>query len=125
MSQILTAFNNHFIEFVEDVKRVFPDDIEIATAANALSKLRKANPKIILMGFKSYVSGPYQKEIEAGKLEFFLKKDYTKDVGGDSASIILEKIDTLRKPIAEMNKEDQKKVIKYLQNLTKLVNMYN
>ena len=52
MSQILTAFNNHFIEFVEDVKRVFPDDIEIATAANALSKLRKANPKIILMGFK-------------------------------------------------------------------------
>ncbi len=125
MSQILTAFNNHFIEFVEDVKRVFPDDIEIATAANALSKLRKANPKIILMGFKSYVSGPYQKEIEAGELEFFLKKDYTKDVGGDSASIILEKIDTLRKPIAEMNKEDQKKVIKYLQNLTKLVNMYN
>ena len=125
MSQILTAFNNHFIEFVEDVKRVFPDDIEIATAANALSKLRKANPKIILMGFKSYVSGPYQKEIEAGELEFFLKKDYTKDVGGDSASIILEKIDTLRKPIAEMNTEDQKKVIKYLQNLTKLVNMYN
>ena len=125
MSQILTAFNNHFTEFVEDVKRVFPDDIEIATAANALSKLRKANPKIILMGFKSYVSGPYQKEIEAGELEFFLKKDYTKDVGGDSASIILEKIDTLRKPIAEMNKADQKKVIKYLQNLTKLVNMYN
>ena len=125
MSQILTAFNNHFIEFVEDVKRVFPDDIEIATAANALSKLRKANPKIILTGFKSYVSGPYQKEIEAGELNFFLKKDYTKDVGGDSASIILEKIDTLRKPIAEMNKEDQKKVIKYLQNLTKLVNIYN
>ena len=124
MSQILTAFNNHFIEFVEDVKRVFPDDIEIATAANALSKLRKANPKIILMGFKSYVSGPYQKEIEAGELEFFLKKDYTKDVGGDSANNS-RKDRYIKKTIAEMNKEDQKKVIKYLQNLTKLVNMYN
>ena len=125
MSQILTAFNNHFIEFIEDVKRVFPDDVEIATAANALAKLRKANPKIILIGFRSCVSGPYQKEIEAGKLDFFLKKDYSKDVDGDSASIILEKIDTLRNPISEMNKEDQKKVIKYLQNLTKLVNLYN
>ena len=57
--------------------------------------------------------------------DFFLKKDYSKDVAGDSASIILEKIDTLRNPISEMNKEDQKKVIKYLQNLTKLVNLYN
>ena len=28
MSQILTAFNNHFTEFVDDVKRVFPEDVE-------------------------------------------------------------------------------------------------
>ena len=125
MSQILTAFNNHFIEFVEDVKRVFPDDIEIATAANALSKLRKANPKIILMAFKQFVSSPYKKEIESGEIEFFINKDYSQDIGGDSASIILEKIDLLRKPISEMKEKEQEKVIKYLQNLTKLADMYN
>ena len=41
-TQILTAFNNHFEEFVDDIVRAFPDDIEIAAAANALKKLRKA-----------------------------------------------------------------------------------
>lgn len=124
MSQILTAFNNHFTEFVDDVKRVFPEDVEIATAANVLSQLRKANPKIILLSFKTWVLLPYKKEIEAGELDFFINKDYSKDVGGDSASIILEKIDTLRKPISEMSDKDQKKVIKYIQNLSKLADMY-
>ena len=75
MSQILSAFNNHFTEFVEDIKRVFPDDIDIATAANALAKLRKANPKMIIMAFKQFVSLPYKKEIEAGEIEFFINKD--------------------------------------------------
>lgn len=124
MSQILTAFNNHFTEFVDDVKRVFPEDVEIATAAKVLSQLRKANPKIILLSFKTWVLLPYKKEIEAGELDFFINKDYSKDVGGDSASIILEKIDTLRKPISEMSDKDQKKVIKYIQNLSKLADMY-
>ena len=125
MSQILSAFNNHFTEFVDDVRRVFPDDVDIATAANALAKLRKANPKIIIMAFKQYVSLPYKKEIEAGELNFFISKDYSQDVGGESASLILSKIDLLRKPVSEMNDSEQKKVIKYIQNLTKLADMYN
>ena len=125
MSQILSAFNDHFTEFVDDIKRVFPDDVDIATAANALAKLRKANPKIIIMAFKQFVSSPYKKEIESGEIEFFINKDYTQDIGGDSASLILSKIDLLRKPVSEMNDSEQKKVIKYLQNLTKLADLYN
>ena len=125
MSQILSAFNKHFTEFVDDIKRVFPDDVDIATAANALAKLKKANPKMIIMAFKQFVSLPYRKEIEAGEIDFFIKKDYSQDVGGDSASLILSKIDLLRKPVSEMNKNEQKKVIKYIQNLTKLADLYN
>ena len=125
MSQILSAFNDHFTEFVDDIKRVFPNDVDIATAANALAKLRKANPKIIIMAFKQFVSSPYKKEIESGEIEFFINKDYSQDVGGDSASLILSKIDLLRKPVSEMNESEQQKVIKYLQNLTKLADLYN
>lgn len=125
MSQILSAFNDHFTEFVDDIKRVFPNDVDIATAANALAKLRKANPKIIIMAFKQFVSSPYKKEIESGEIEFFINKDYSQDIGGDSASLILSKIDLLRKPVSEMNESEQEKVIKYLQNLTKLADLYN
>lgn len=126
MSQFLKAFNSHFLEFVEDVKRVFPNDVDIATAASALEKLKKANPRLIIMAFKQYVSNPYKQEIESGELDFFINKDYSTDLTGtSSSSVILEKIDLLRKPISEMNNDDQQKVIKYLQNLTKLADMYN
>lgn len=125
MSQFLTAFNNHFSEFVEDIKRVFPEDVDIATAANALAQLRKANPKMIILVYKQYVSNPYRKEIQEGDISFFINKDYSSDIGGDSASLILEKIDLLRRPISDMTKEEQQKVVKYLQNLTKLADMYN
>ena len=55
MANYLNAFNNHFEEFVNDVVTVFPEDIEIAAASNALCKLRKANPKIIIKVFYKHV----------------------------------------------------------------------
>ena len=123
MSTILAAFNNHFEEFIADILRVFPDNTDVSAAATALTRLRKANPSIILKGFKSYVSIPYGDQIDSGDISFFIEKDYSKDVG--EKSIILEKIDTLRGPVSQMEKGDQDKVIKYLQNLKKLGELYN
>lgn len=122
--QILTAFNNHFEEFVDDIKRVFPEDTDISTAAVALKQMRKANPTIVIKGFREYVTLPYSEQIDNGDINFFLKKDYKLDVGAENGSMILEKIDMLRKPISDMDDEDQKKVVKYLQNLKKLTELY-
>ena len=47
-NNILTAFNDHFIEFVSDIQNVFPEDADILTAKNALITIRKANPKMIV-----------------------------------------------------------------------------
>ncbi len=123
---ILTAFNNHFEEFLNDVVRVFPDDMEIATAATALGKLRKANPRLIVMTFKEHVRIPYGSQIEEGNLEFFLNKDYTGDVEGSSqANAILDKIDKIKDPIRNMDETEKAKVLKYIQNLCKLCDLYN
>lgn len=121
MSNILTAFNDHFLEFVNDVQNVFPDDPDILTAKNAFLLARKANPKLIVKIWKTFIVSKYKTEIESGNIEFFINKDYTNDV---SASIysdkITESIDRLRDPIKNMNHEDQLKAMKYIQNLTKL-----
>ena len=123
---ILTAFNNHFEEFLNDVVRVFPDDMDIATAATALGKLRKANPRLIIMTFKEHVKTPYGAQIEEGNLDFFLEKDYTQDVEGSSqANAILDKIDKIKDPIRNMEDEEKAKVLKYMQNLCKLCDLYN
>lgn len=120
-NNILTAFNDHFIEFVNDVHCVFPDDADILATKNALTTIRKLNPKMIVKIWNSFIVSKYKSEIEAGNIEFFINKDYSQDVSVTSNSDkIMESIDRLREPIKNMSLENQAKVMKYIQNLSKL-----
>ena len=123
MSDIVKAFNDHFEEFVADVQKVFPNDKDIIRAQTGLSLIRMSNPKMIITSFNDYVAKPYRNEILRGDLTFFIEKDYSKEV--DKTNGILEKIESLRNPVRNMKKNDQDKVMKYLQNLTKLCDLYN
>ena len=124
MSNILTAFNDHFSEFINDVHLVFPQDADILSAKNALLAIRKANPKMIVKIWNSFIVGKYKGEIEAGNLDFFMNKDYTNDIANSNNSDkIMESIDRLRGPIKNMSTENQSKVMKYIQNLTRLSEM--
>jgi hypothetical protein len=124
MSNILTAFNDHFIEFINDVHLVFPEDADILSAKNALMAIRKANPKMIVKIWNAFIVGKYKSEIESGNLDFFINKDYSQDVSNAANSDkIMESIDRLRAPIKNMTSENQAKVMKYIQNLTKLAEL--
>jgi len=121
MSNILTAFNDHFAEFVDDIQSVFPEDPDILTAKNALITIRKANPKMIVKIWNTYIVGKYRDQIDAGNLDFFMNKDYAADVAATQHSDkIMESINRLREPIKNMTPDDQAKTMKYIQNLTKL-----
>ena len=124
MNNILTAFNDHFIDFVSDIQSVFPNDPDILATKNALSAIRKANPKMIVKFWNSFVVGKYKSEIEAGNIGFFINKDYASDVSAAANSDkIMESINRLREPIRQMTPESQAKTMKYIQNLTKLAAM--
>lgn len=123
-TNILTAFNDHFVEFVTDIQNVFPDDVDILTAKNSLLAIRKANPKMIVKIWNTFIVGKYKKEIEAGDLNFFMNKDYSQDVSiTQNSDKIMESIDRLRGPVKQMTPESQLKTMKYIQNLTKLAAM--
>jgi hypothetical protein len=124
MSNILTAFNDHFSEFINDVHLVFPEDADILSAKNALTAIRKANPKMIVKIWSTFIVGKYKGEIESGNLDFFINKDYSQEVSNAANSDkIMESIDRLRAPIKNMSPENQAKVMKYIQNLTKLAEL--
>ncbi len=124
-SNILTAFNDHFVEFVTDIQSVFPEDHDILVAKNSLLAIRKANPKMIVKIWNTYIVGKYKAEIEKGDITFFINKDYSQDlVYANNPDKIIESIDRLRMPIKSMNPVDQAKTMKYIQNLTKLASMY-
>jgi accessory colonization factor AcfC len=124
MSNILTAFNDHFADFINDVQSVFPEDVDVLSAKNALIAIRKANPRMIVKIWNTFIVSNYRNEITAGNLEFFMNKDYSNDVSNtQNSDKIMESIDRLREPIRNMGPENQAKVMKYIQNLTKLAEL--
>ena len=125
-SEILVAFNKHLIEFFDDIHNVFPNDLDIKAAQTSLIAIRKMNPKLIVTIWHTYIGTPYKEVIDVGNIDFFINKDYTNDLkNSSSASLILSKISTLREPIKQLGDDNLKKTIKYVQNLTKISNLYN
>ena len=124
-SHILKTFNNHFEEFMQDILRVFPNDNDLIACKEALLTLRKNNPKLIINVFKTNVIGPYRNEIKSNNIEFFINKNYNGELEDKHSSQILSKIDLLREPVRNMGEEDKQNVVKYLNNLLKLCDLYN
>jgi hypothetical protein len=126
MTNILSAFNDHFIEFISDIQSVFPNDHDLLMAKNSLIAIRKANPKMIIKIWNGLIVGKYKNEIEAGDLSFFINNDYSQDLANSNNSKqITDAIDRLRQPIKAMSADNQEKTIKYIQNLTKLATIYD
>jgi hypothetical protein len=122
---LLPVFNSHFIDFIQDIEKVFPEDLDIKMAKNSVIFLQKNNPKLLIKLWKKHVNAKYQTEIEAGNIDFFLTKNYSGDLTkAKNSEQINEIIERLRGPISLMSEENKQKTIKYIQNLTKLTNLY-
>jgi hypothetical protein len=122
---ILKAFTTHFKEFMNDIQVVFPKDPEIRTTKFFFSSLIAVNPKSIVVGWKECVNDVYEKEIIKGDFDFFLNKNYAKDLEGtEGESNILQSIEIFRHKIRNMGDENRNKSMKYMQNLTKLCKLY-
>ena len=125
-SIILTTFNDHFIEFVNDIINVFPEDTDILAAKNSFLLIRKANPKMIIKIWNKFVVDKYKDAIDNDDISFFINKDYSTDLNNaENSDKIMDAINRLRNPVKLMEPQDQKKVMKYIQNLTKLSILYN
>ena len=124
-SSLLTAFNDHFIEFVSNIQIVFPDDTDLLAAKNSFLAIRKMNPKLLIKSWDIFVVGKYKNVIDSGDISFFINKDYSQDlVNQANSQKIIEAIDRLRNPVKMMNESEQLKIMSYIKNLTKLSELY-
>ena len=124
---LLKTFNNHLLEFIDDIIKVFPHDSELRTTRIFLYGLTKAKPRNIIRMWKMHIIKPYHNEIKNGDFTFFIEKDYTWDVGegiDGNKNDMLESIGQIQKKIRNMNVGNKGKAMKYVQNLTKLCNLY-
>ena len=123
---IFKGFNNHFVEFVDDVHSIFPNDKDIVMTRDSLFLLKKSNPKIIIDVWYNNITLKYKSEILSGDLDYFLNKNYDEDInmGAQKNNKVLEAIEKLRDPIKNMGQDNKEKCLKYLQNLTQLSEIY-
>ena len=120
-NNLVSVFNDHFNEFVNDIQSVFPEDHDILVAKNSFLAIKKANPKLIVKIWHLYIINKYKTQIDNGDIRFFIEKDYSQDVSNaEYSDKIMEAINRLRDPIKNMDVDNQLKTMKYIQNLTKL-----
>ena len=125
-SQVVDAFNKHFIEFIIDIERVFPNDTDIMSTRKTINKAITLMPRALIKMFNENIVKLYSKQIEEGDISFFIDNNYRKTHGykEDDQVWALDKIESLREPVKNMNNDEQQKVLKYLKNLKKLTELY-
>ena len=122
MSSLLKAFNNHLLEFVEDVIRIFPENLDIKTGKTFIEGIKRVNPKKIITYWRDNILNLYEQEITKGDISFFVNKDYRNDIGPEAQS--LKVLEDIRKLVKKTTQENKEKAMKYIQNLTKICKLY-
>jgi hypothetical protein len=125
--QIIDTFNKHFMDFIIDIERVFPNDTDIMSMRKSLSKSLILMPKSLIRMFNDYFVAMYSNEIDNGDLNFFIENDYRAKHGYSPTDDVwvINKIDILREPVRSMTDKEKENVVQYLKNLKKLSDLYN
>lgn len=125
-STLLRSFNTHLFEFLDDIIRIFPDNVNLQNAKTSFQTIKRANPTAIVKVWFSYIYMPYREVIDSGDIQFFFQKDYSQDLSIlQNSKEIMKIIDTLREPVSNMSETEKEFTMKYLQNLSKLSMMYS
>ena len=121
-SAVLRAFNVYFSEFFDYMIAAFPEDAALRAAKRSVEALRSASPTIILRVWKNRICAPYAAELAAGDIEFFVSgsaRDGARPTEGATAIV-----EALRAAVAQMGPAGRAGVVAFLQNLSKLADLY-
>jgi len=124
-SPYLEAFNKQLNEFIKDIKIVLADHYEVTLACHAITGLKMINKTLIISVWHEGITLVYMDKIKAKDYEFFLEKDYGNDLKGNSyADQINVGINNIRGHLRNLNETDKETVLKYVENLCRLSNLY-
>lgn len=120
------AFNSLFIEFLDDIISIFPENDDMKTSRDSFDMIKKINPSIIIKSWYKYVFLHYATYIEHGNIDYFLNKDYSQDLSIiQKSDEMLKIIDKVREPLKTLDIYNKKICTEYLQKLNKLSLLYH
>ena len=117
-------FCNQLLEFIDDILRVFPNNLDLKTGKTFIVGLTKVSKRKLIGIWKTSVVDIYEEAIMNGDKEYFINKDYSEDLGEGGTDKMMSVIEDIRLLIRNTSEENKDKAIKYLQNLTKICKLY-
>ena len=117
-------FCNQLLEFMDDILRIFPNNLDLKTGKTFIVGLTKVSKKKLVGIWKTSVVDIYEEAIMNGDKEYFINKDYSEDLGEGGTDRMMAVIEDVRALIRNTSDDNKDKAIKYLQNLTKICKLY-
>ena len=118
------VFCNQLLEFMDDILRVFPNNLDLKTGKTFIVGLTKVSKRKLIGIWKTSVVDVYEEAIMKGDKEYFINKDYSEDLGEGGTDKMMSVVEDVRVLIRNTSEENKDKAIKYLQNLTKICKLY-
>ena len=120
----LDTFNNHILEFINDILVLYPNDTDIISSKRYLGTLTFVNKTYLIKTW--YVSSnKFKDAIQDGNISFFLNRKYDDDINKayntDYSNYLIKRVKEI---VKELESDNLQKAIKYIQNLTKLSCLY-
>jgi len=118
------VFCTQLLEFMDDILRVFPNNLDLKTGKTFIIGLTKVSKRKLIGIWKTSVVDIYEEAIMNGDKEYFINKDYSSDLGEGGTDKMMSVVEDVRVLIRNTSEENKDKAIKYLQNLTKICKLY-
>ena len=126
-AQILKTFGKQIEEFMEDMLVIFPNDNVILRGKMYFEMMKKANPRFIIRVWKNRIAAKYGQHIADGKFDIFVTMDLSEDIidnPADNKEEVVTHLQNMLDSILKMDEDNKNKAFKYIQNITKLSEMY-
>ena len=128
-SVLVKVFAEQVEELYLDMLKVYPTHINIKTGLTIVQQLKRFNPKLMIRSYNDSVNQHYYDIIVKGDIDFFMNKNYLEDCKKTSDSLSEAKsqadwIETIKNLARTLEPDNQKKLIKYFQNFSRISKMY-
>jgi hypothetical protein len=119
-----TVFEN-YLEYIEN--NIESQKTEVSSMKQIINLMLTFNKSGVLKIWFNYITVPYGKIILSGNYDFFIDKNYNKDLKDmdqSNVSYILNTLEETKRLAKNIDKEKKKKIMEFNQQLTKLSIMY-
>ena len=100
----VSAFYNHFQEFLDQLVGMFPEDSDFPAYKTTLSLLQMANPTLAPKEVHVYMK-PFQTTIRSRDEKFFLDHSFSEFAQSDAIQQIIGKLKTMWATLSDNNKK--------------------